>query len=304
MRSRSVARHFHPRWTWPGIFVVFLFMPLAVPEAGAETGKERFCRAKLGGLDHDVRDMRSIKRVPASGVVHIGATRLSLGTFAARAPYPSQVFGYHVVLPGGSLEYRLKSATGGAISPVRIKTVLYATDRNGAPQKIAMRRWSRFGWGAESKKTFSSEPLRRQGFYRLDIEIKGLNDQTSRFSEYVRVLKPTFGSKLQLSSSSISPTVAIYGRLVNTGTASLQYGLSASVQRRTSNGWVRVQTENSNPVLPLLLELLPGRAGSCFTIHLPADASAGAYRIQQLVRSSFTELKGSVAIHAVFHVDR
>jgi hypothetical protein len=307
IQSRSVAHRSRPRWTWPGVSVslVLLFVSFAVPTAGAEKGKEGFCRAKLGGLDHDVRDMRSIKPVPASGLVHVGTTRLSLGTFAERAPYPAQVFGYHVVLPGGSLRYRLKPATTGATSPVRVKTVLYATDRNGVPWKVEMSRWSRLGWGAESGKTFSSERLRRQGFYRLDIEIKGPNDQRSRFSEYVRVLKPTFGAKLQLSSSRIAPTAAIYGRLVNTGTAPLQYGTGSdtSVQRRTSNGWVRAQMIKPEPMLPLLLEFLPGKAGSCLEIRLPSDAVAGTYRIQQPVRASFTKVKGSVAIHAIFHVD-
>lgn len=282
------------------ILLVLLALMSVAPAAGAAT-KERFCRATLGGLDHDVRDMRSIKRTPSSGVIQIGTNRLRIREFATRAPYSAHVFGYHVVLPGGSLRYSLKPVAAGTRSKVRVKTVLYATDRNGVPQRVKLQPWSQFGSDAASR-TFSSGTLRGEGFYRLDIEIKGSNGQAARFSEYVRVLKPTFGSKLELSSSKTAPSATVYGRLVNSGTASLQYGPNFSVQRRTTSGWARVHVERSIPVAPQLLELLPGDAGSCFAIRLPADALAGTYRIEKLVRSSFTQLTKSISVYAVFHL--
>jgi hypothetical protein len=87
--------------------------------------------------------------------------------------------------------------------------------------------------------------------------------------------------RLGLSQRTVQPGGVIKSRLENGGMRDLGYGREQTLQRFQNGRWVKLPQEN--PVFQSLSVVHAGMAGRCQSVHIPATAQHGRYRVRQKV---------------------
>lgn len=115
--------------------------------------------------------------------------------------------------------------------------------------------------------------------YRYDIEFRehGSGKVLGSYSEYLRVVKPTFHAGIAINRLQFEPGQEAFARVENRGTSWIQFGLAYEVQKFEGGRWV-AQPFGSG-VWPAVGLILPGGySGWCMRYQIPSDASPGRYR--------------------------
>lgn len=117
------------------------------------------------------------------------------------------------------------------------------------------------------------------GLFRFEIEFRdaATGQVLGDYSEYLRVVKPTFHARIAVDDRSLRPGSAVYARVENRGSESVSFGEEFGVQRFERGRW------RPAPGVPRVwslvgLNMFGGYAGWCMRYRVAEDASPGWYR--------------------------
>ena len=118
------------------------------------------------------------------------------------------------------------------------------------------------------------------GFYRVDFDFKDKRGkQLGHYAEYLRVLRPTWSTKLGLSQQLARPGEVLYFRVENFGTSPVRYGEPFLIETFDGGGW-REYPLNGAWHRPLF-RISGGHAGQCQSFTVPNDMPPGLYRVKK-----------------------
>jgi len=175
------------------------------------------------------------------------------------------------------------------ISSVSLRADLLATKmRYVATQEAAKIRGQRFIVGGEPT------------FYEVRISFSTRTGTVlGRYSEYFRVVRPKFSSRLTLSTGSIAAGRSLLFRVENQGTESILPNSRSFIERHEQGGWVGVESVVTPGLRPQIRELLfGGGASRCVSYQVPADQPAGRYRIINKITRTMGSARGQQEILA------
>lgn len=190
-----------------------------------------------------------------------------------------------VIVGKGGFGYRFFDETYGRRPEVRldwsVKTAISRIDRNGSVLRQVTSEEQDFGLVSEidEELDFWLDVPAGPALYRYDIEFR---DRDSRellgsYSEYLRVVKPTFRADIAVDRRHVSPGQKVFARVENRGTSWIEFGLYYEVQRFEGGRWVEQDLGVGAWPLPSIL-MGSGQSGWCMRYRVPADASPGWYR--------------------------
>jgi len=138
------------------------------------------------------------------------------------------------------------------------------------------------------RRSYATEPVQlkvaglgRVGIYRADITIdKGHHGRLRRYRQYIRVVRPKFQVKLNLSDTSYSAGQTLGARLENHGTIGVTSGTGLQLEAWASTRWKRVDGTPSWFSGPAR-DLVAGAVGNCEQFTLPTTLSPGQYRVSK-----------------------
>jgi hypothetical protein len=137
----------------------------------------------------------------------------------------------------------------------------------------------------------------RPGLYRYDIEFRdqGSGEVLGSYSEYLRVVKPTYRAGIAVNQRHARPGQRVFARIENRGTSWIEFGLPYEVQRFEDGRWVEQDLGVDGWLLPLLV-MPGGQTGWCMPYRVPAEAAPGWYRFVKGI--GFGGRRGKVATAA------
>lgn len=86
------------------------------------------------------------------------------------------------------------------------------------------------------------------------------------------------GISVALQAKMVSPGQDLYGRPLNRGNDSANYGPVYRIERYNGSGWEIDPASPDGPWIRRSWALAPDRAGRCFAFRVPADQPVGVYR--------------------------
>lgn len=189
-----------------------------------------------------------------------------------------------VIVGEGGFGYRFFDETYGIREQVRldwdVTTALSRIDRRGEVLRQAGGEDQHFGVVRDiGEMNFWLDAPRRLGLYRYDIEFRdhASGDLLGSYSEYLRVVKPTFHAGIAVDRDHVRPGQRVLARVENRGTSWINFGLEYEVQRLEGDRWVEQDLGVDGWRLPMIL-MQGGQSGWCMPYRVPADASPGQYR--------------------------
>jgi hypothetical protein len=126
-------------------------------------------------------------------------------------------------------------------------------------------------------------------FYMVRIEFE---DHAGRrlgiYSEYFRVVRPTFIARLGLNRARIEAGQTLFIRIENLGTEAILPASGFGVERYDGERWLDVGRIQNPKLRPRLREVVPaGQVGQCVQYLVPDEPSAARYRItNDIVRAN------------------
>lgn len=268
---------------------------LAVAAAFAATGFVSTSPATAGVCEtevvHDylkpVDALPAPREIPAGNELPFGPAGLFLSRRGQSPLIPPGSY-----KPGYTISSR-QSASGGRSNPHLnwlVTAKLARLDSQGSVSET-------LGWTRKHVTSLNSHgnvPFRlpsfgKVGIYRLEIVFRnGAGDRLGRFSEYVRVLRPTAPyNRLTLDKTSFLPGETAIARVEERGVGWLEIRDVYSIELYEGSTWTRAPI--SPPEWSLLIGTLigPGEATSvsrfnpavpCWSFTIPSGASPGLYR--------------------------
>jgi len=119
----------------------------------------------------------------------------------------------------------------------------------------------------------------RPALYRYDIEFDdhSSGEVLGRYSEYLRVVRPTFHARIAVDHDRVRPGERVFARIENRGTSGVSFGLEYEVQKLEGGRWTKQDLGVDGWLLPLIV-MSGGGSGWCMPYDVPSDASPGHYR--------------------------
>ncbi len=123
--------------------------------------------------------------------------------------------------------------------------------------------------------------------YRYDLEFRdhGTGEILGSYSEYLRVVEPSFHVRLATNRDAYLQGQTAYARVENAGTQSASFGLGFNVQRLAPGGWVPDHLSPSGAVPAVGLVMGGGGSGWCMRLKIPRDQRPGRYRFVRSIGS-------------------
>lgn len=286
----------------PSITVLLALTVLAIAAAPVQAVEMRtfgrpFCEgAKVRNYEAPLDRLPPVRHAPEGEDLPFGPRNMSI--------YQSAFS--RVIVGEGGFGYRFFDDTYGIREKVNldwdVKTTLSQIDRRGEVQRQIDGEDQFFGVVEDiGEMNFWLDAPRRLGLYRYDIEFR---DHASgallgRYSEYLRVVKPTFHAGIAVNRDRVPPGQMVLARVENRGTGWISFGLEYKVQRLEGGSWVEQDLGVDGWLLPLIL-MPGGQSGWCMPYRVPADASPGRYRfVKGLGFSGRRDGKGAMAAFSV-----
>ena len=212
-----------------------------------------------------------------------------------------------VIVGEGSFGYGVSEEADSIRRQVRldwdVRTTLSRIDRRGRVVRQVDAEDQHFGVVREVEDMsfwFNTPP--GPALYRYDIEFR---DHLSgallgSYSEYLRVVKPTFHAGIAVNRRHARPGQKVFARVENRGTSWIEFGLYYEVQRFEGGRWVDQDLGDGVWALPLIY-MRSGQSGWCMRYRVPTEASPGRYRFVKDL--GFIGRRGKRAV-AAFRVGR
>ncbi len=207
--------------------------------------------------------LRGVKSRVVTGSSYVSATLLARSSRPAAATWPS------------AARARLQqiSSIGRPVGPVRSR-------------RFSLSRLE------EGKVAFLSLGFRvsgRPAFYRFDIVFLGEQRKVrAHFAEYLRVVRPLATARLGLRPATVSPGDLLTFRVEDTGTFSVDFGLSFSVDKQEAGQWVDAGFAPRG-FINIGYSMPGGFAGRCQMLRIPPDIEPGTFRVRKSVEVSGTK---------------
>lgn len=227
------------------------------------------------------RGMPAVSPPPKSGVL----------PFAPNGSQLYQTVASQIQLTKGAFGYAFTST-----SPQRglrldwlVSTSVIRVDRKGRAVETVGRRQQSFGVVRDIRKLdFTMNLPGKTGLYRYDLEFKTSNGHNlARYSQYLRVVRPTLNAGLRLAFKNYQPGEAVSIQVANAGTEPIVYGEEIRVKVFNGTSW---EASSSFPPLAVhrrALRLNAGEAGPCEKLHIASVAQPGLYRVEKQVSTLF-----------------
>jgi hypothetical protein len=213
-----------------------------------------------------------------------------------------------VIVGEGGFGYRFFDETYGIREHVNldwdVRTTLWRIDRRGDVLRRVDGEDQYFGVVTDiGEISFWLDTPPAPALYRYDIEFR---DHTSgallgSYSEYLRVVRPTFHAGIAVNRDRVRPGETVFARVENRGTSWIEFGLSYEVQRREGDRWVEQDLGVDGWLLPAIF-MPSGQTGWCMPYRMPADAAPGRYRFVKGL--SFSGRRNGKRALAAFDVRR
>lgn len=243
--------------------------------------------------------MPSVHRAPTMGRLPFGPSEVSLGHTRDSSIEPGGGrFGY-------MLSYRSRKA-----GPIRLdwevmSRIVVVNGRGRATKVLGTSRrvihllqtTDLFNFGL----SFTSRP----SFYRYTFIIKRTNGKRlANYSQYFRVVPPSFKSELRTDVSTYHPGDTIALHVVNLGTEPILYDEAVGVQVLSGGSWELAPAFPPRPITRVARKLSAGGTGKCENILIPPSVPSGRYRLVKKVSAIDTrgQLRGQHRIMAEFNV--
>ena len=268
--------------------------------AGPSGGEGDFCGPRV------VRDflnpltrMTPIRHVPRSGKLPFGPKGLTL-----------EVRGGRLVVGGGSIGFGFSDDASGQVRRLNwdVSTQLVRVDAKGEELGRVDARDRRIGTVSGNRiKDFVFRVSGKPAYYRIDISFSdsGSGELLGTFSNYVRVVRPSFNAKILRSSSLVRSGDLVSVRLANYGTetlSSLSPDWQLTVEQFNGAEWVIAPGNPPSGRYRRIIQKLPaGQVDGCIHFRVPAEEQPGRYRFSMFVRRSL-EPAGVVRVIAEFEV--
>jgi hypothetical protein len=259
---------------------LFVFLAVAATPALAvdmHTYGRAFCKGELvrdyeAPLDHlpSVRHVRSDEDLP------FGPRNMSI--------YQSALS--RVIVGEGGFGYRFFDDTYGRREEVHldwdVTTTLSRIDRRGQVLRQIASEAQHFGVVTEIDEMdfwLDTPSGPRPALYRYDIEFAdhSSGEVLGRYSEYLRVVRPSFHAGIAVDRNRVHPGERVFARVENRGTSWISFGLEYEVQKLEGGRWVEQDLGVDGWLLPLIL-MRGGGSGWCMPYKVPLDATPGRYR--------------------------
>lgn len=249
----------------------------ASPAAAIEmpTYGRAFCRGTtLHDYDGVLEHMPPVRHVPENEDLPFGPRNMSI--------YQSAIS--HLIVGRGGFGYGFFDDTYGRRKQVRldwdVMTRLWRIDRHGTPLQQVGGEEQHLGVVAEiDELSFWLDTPPGPSLYRYDIEFRdhGSGRLLGSYSEYLRVVVPTFHAGIAVNRRRFEAGQEAFARVENRGTSWLEFGLAYSVQRFEGGRWAS-QPLGSGVWPAIGLFMGGGSSGWCMRYRIPPDAAPGWYR--------------------------
>jgi hypothetical protein len=260
----------------------FLIAPsLSLAEAPRDI--DDFCGPRLA---HDylepLSQMEPIRGVPSSGELSFGPKGLTLKKRGGR-----------LVVGSGWVGFGFSDEAVGHMRRLGwdVSVRLFKVNSRGRPVARLGSKRRRIGFVDGNKiKDFLFRVSGEAAYYRVDISFQRIgSDRTlGVFSNYVRVVRPEFDSRLLLQQESTRGGSVLPVRLANYGTepiSSMAYDWQFKVQYFNGQEWVIAPSDPPVERHKLLIRKLgPGMMDKCIYFRVPSDETPGLYRFSMVVR--------------------
>lgn len=250
----------------------------AVPAQALEmqTFDRPFCKgAPVHDYEAPLDRLPPVRRVPLGEDLPFGPRNMSIYQLASS----------RIVVGEGGFGYAFFDDTWGVREQVRldwdVSTALWRIGRRGGELRQVASDEQHFGVvrGIEEFLHFWLDVPPGPALYRYDIEFRdhGSGEVLGSYSEYLRVVRPTFHAGIAVNRRHVRPGQRVFARIENRGTSWVEFGVPYAVQRFEGGRWVEQDLGDGAWPMPALL-MGSGQSGWCMRYRVPADASPGRYR--------------------------
>lgn len=235
----------------------------------------QFCKGvKVRDYEAPLDRLPSVRHAPENEDLPFGPRNMSI--------YQSAFS--RVIVGKGGFGYRFFDETYGIREKVDldwdVKTTLSRIDRRGMVLRQVASEDQHFDLVRDiGEMSFWLDTPPGPSLYRYDIEFRdhGSGDLLGAYSEYLRVVKPTFHAGIAVNLDQVRPGQRVLARVENRGTSWINFGLEYAVQRLEGDRWVEQDLGVDGWLLPMIL-MSGGQSGWCMPYRVPADAAPGRYR--------------------------
>jgi hypothetical protein len=181
----------------------------------------------------------------------------------------------------------------GRISPslerAVVETIAVRVSRSGLPLSKPTRRVQRLAPLVQGSVEVLDLDLEVGGgphIYRVTSTFRSSSGKTiTRVGSYFRIVPTRVDTRIGLMESALSPGSSLAFRMENRGTTQVMFGLELKVEKREGDHW------QPDPLSRLAVPsvgfvLLPGSAGVCQRLKLPATLNPGLYRISKRIETN------------------
>jgi Bacterial Ig-like domain len=162
----------------------------------------------------------------------------------------------------------------------KIRARLQKTDHLGGPSgPVASKGLSVSRIHPKTERHLIFDVPSKPGIYRISIELGDRRGQIlGRYSEYLRVLRPRVKARLTVEDHSVLAGEAVFSRIENLATASIEGAAGFDVQRFDGSTWVSVPVDQGWE--PYGSYARVGWSSNCAAVfEVPPDSQRGRYRI-------------------------
>lgn len=271
----------------------------AVPARAVEmhTYGQPFCKGvKVRDYEAPLGHLPPIRHAPENEDLPFGPRNMSI--------YQSAYS--RVIVGRGGFGYRFFDDTYGIRKQVNldwdVKTTLSRIDSGGEVLRQIDGEEQYFGVVRDiGEMSFWLDTPPAPALYRYDIEFRNHASGAllGSYSEYLRVVKPTFHAGIAVNRDRVRPGQSVFARVENRGTSWINFGLEYEVQRQEGDGWVEQDLGVDGWLLPMIL-MPGGQSGWCMPYRVSADAAPGRYRfVKGLGFSGRRSGKRAIAVFTV-----
>lgn len=270
----------------------------APDQADAVRGSDDFCGTRLArDFLQPLSEMAPIHHVPSAGKLGFAPKGLAL-----------EARGGRLVVGSGWVGFGLNDEAVGQIRHLDwdVSTRLVKVDPRGAVVADLGSKRRRIGSiGGNKIKDFLFRVTGEPAYYRVDISFRrsGSGRILGEFSNYVRLVRPSFDTRLLMLGSVARQGEVLSIRLANFGTetvSSLSHDWRFAVHFFNGQNWVAAPSNPPPEKHNLLIQKLgPGRMEECVSFRVPDDEEPGRYRFSMTVERSLKRAEGRIVQLAV-----
>lgn len=263
----------------PALTILSFLVVAAAPALAVEmhTYGRAFCKGDLvRDYEAPIDRLPPVRRVRSNEDLPFGPRNMSI--------YQSALS--RVVVGEGGFGYRFFDDTYGRREKVHldwdVTTTLSRIDRRGQVLRQVASEEQYFGVVREIDEMdfwLDTPAGPRPALYRYDIEFEdhSSGEGLGRYSEYLRVVRPTFHAGIAVDRDRVFPGEKVFARIENRGTSWINFGLEYEVQKLEGGRWVDQDLGVDGWLLPMIL-MGGGGSGWCMPYSVPLEATPGRYR--------------------------